>query len=36
MKQTLSDPASTDPFQEIARALAAESKDEAPKGQPPR
>jgi flagellum-specific ATP synthase len=36
MKQTLSDPASTDPFQEIARALAAESKDDSQKGQPPR
>ena len=34
MKQTLDDPQSTDPFQEVARALA-ETKEDAPKERPP-
>ena len=33
LKQTLTDPQSSDPFQEIARALAPEPKDEKPGGR---
>jgi flagellum-specific ATP synthase len=35
MKQTLADPASADPFQEIARAWTAETKDDSAKPAPP-